>query len=491
MSKTKAYLSPLFHRGAEFIKVNLPNTNTAKNTIRAVSGRKWSQTHCCWYVPKTSIVYAELKEKFEVIIENIPSSEKVVVPAVNEVSKMQPLPSITNIQPNFVEFKHQSGIVQKRVIGMRIILLPEKETRFKVFIPFDKKGWIAVVQEIPRRAWNMEESYWSVPYVKDSFRRIWVLGKGNISLNFDIRDDIPEEVNLPKKRTSGRKPKVQLTDVQKAARTALEERFILEGKAWKTIKTYLGLFRQFLLFHQEIKPSSISKEQIEQFLIYKKRDENASDSQMHQIINTLNAFYIRILSQNEKVSTLIRPKKKKRVPNIFSEEEILRLLKSCNNLKHKCILMLVYSGGLRKSEVLNLRPAELDFDRKTIFVNKGKGGKDRYTFFSVSAQKYLKEYLTQYRPKYYLFEGQTGGRYSDSSVQSIFQAARIKAKVKPHVTLHGLRHSFATHLVEKNVPLHVVQELLGHESIKTTEVYLHVSNKFRKELRSPLDDMDI
>ncbi len=491
MSKIKAQISPLFHRGQEYIKIDLPNTGTAKNLIRSVTGRKWSQTHRCWYVPKTSTIYEELKEKFEVIIEDNSSLKRVPLIVKKEQTKVVSAPILSDIQPNFVEFRHQNGAVQKRVIGDKIILLPEKEMRFKVFIPFDKKGWIAVVKEIPGRAWNVAESYWSVPYVKDSFRRIWALGKDNISLNFAIRDDIAEKIDLPKKKQSKRKPKVQLSEVQKAAKTALEEKFILEGKAWRTIKTYLGLFTQFLLFNKDIKPSSISKKQIEQFLIYKKRDENASDSQMHQIINTLNAFYIRILGQNEKVSTLIRPKKKKKVPNVFSEEEIVRLLKSCDNLKHKCILMLVYSGGLRKSEVLNLKPAELDFDRKTIFVNKGKGGKDRFTFFSVSAQKYLREYLNQYRPKYYLFEGQTGGRYSDSSVQSLFEAARIKAQIKPNVTLHGLRHSFATHLIEKNIPLHVVQELLGHESIKTTEVYLHVSNKFRKELRSPLDDMDI
>jgi site-specific recombinase XerD len=188
---------------------------------------------------------------------------------------------------------------------------------------------------------------------------------------------------------------------------------------------------------------------------------------------------------------LERPKKKKKLPNVFSLEEIQMLLKSVDNLKHKCMLILIYSGGLRRSEVLNLRVEDLSFERKTVFVRNGKGGKDRYTFFSDVARKYLSEYLKQYHPNYYLFEGSTKGRYSESSLQSVFEKARSKAKISKLVTLHGLRHSFATHLMENRVPLHVVQELLGHSSIKTTEIYLHISNKFRQELKSPLDDIDI
>jgi len=198
-----------------------------------------------------------------------------------------------------------------------------------------------------------------------------------------------------------------------------------------------------------------------------------------------------LLKQEEKVIKLERPKKKKKLPNVFSLEEIELLLKALTNLKHKCMLILVYSGGLRRSEVLNLGVDDLNFSRKTLFIKNAKGGKDRYTFFSDIAQKHLKEYLKQYQPKYYLFEGQTGGRYSESSLQSIYEQARRKSRLPLNVTLHGLRHSFATHLVEKGIPLHVVQDLLGHASIKTTEIYLHISNKFRKELKSPLDDLNI
>ncbi len=265
---------------------------------------------------------------------------------------------------------------------------------------------------------------------------------------------------------------------------------MLENKAWRTRKTYKGLFAHFLAHFPTAKPSSISKKQIEQYIVFKKQD-HISDSQLNQLINCLNCFFIRILHQKEKVIKLERPKKKKKMPNVFSLEEIELLLKATSNLKHKCMLILVYSSGLRRNEVLSLRVEDLHFDRKTVFIKDSKGGKDRYTFFSDIARKYLTEYLKQYQPKYYLFEGQKGGRYSESSLQKVFDMARKKSRVPSNVTIHGLRHSFATHLVERGVPLHVVQELLGHTSLKTTEIYLHISNKFRKELKSPLDDLNL
>lgn len=491
MRKLTVYLSPLSHRGGEYIKVEMPNSDAAKNIIRTVTGRKWSQTHKCWYVPKTAAAFADLQEKFEVVIKDAvrplaktPVSE-VVEPVLSE-------DTVRPVQPAFIETKRPDGSVVRSVIGNHLILLPERETRFKVFIPFDKKGWIAVIRKIPGRAWNVAESYWSVPYVQDSFRRIWTIGRKNICLGFVIRTEIPAEFVLPERLPARKKAKSKtvLNPMQQKAMTALEQLFLLESKSWRTIKTYKYLFKKFLVFHADKKPSSIGAEEIRQYLTARKQD-NISDSQYNQLINTLNAFYIRVLKQDEKVMRIERPKKKRRLPNVLSQEDVVKLLGSCDNLKHKTILILVYSGGLRRNELLNLRVTDIDFKRRTLFVKNGKGGKDRYTFLSDAAIKYLQQYLPQYQPKYYLFEGQKGGIYSEASVQRIFEKARLKSGVNRHVTLHGLRHSFATHLVEKGTPLHVVQDLLGHGSIKTTEIYLHISNKFRKELRSPLDDMEI
>jgi site-specific recombinase XerD len=376
------------------------------------------------------------------------------------------------------------------VVGQQIICDCQEASWFILYIPFDKKGWIDAVRNIHGRKWNTEEKYWQLPYVKESFRALKQhIGMQHLVFNFEINPDIPDSLASPKNKLV-RQPKFQLNEFQKKAVVAFEEKMMLENKAWRTRKTYKGLFKRFVAYFPNTKPSQITRKQIEEYIIYRKQD-NISDSQLHQLINCFNCFYVRLLEQPEKVVKLERPKKKKKLPNVFSLEEIELLLKVNTNLKHQCMLILIYSGGLRKSELLDLRVEDISFDRKTIFIRNAKGGKDRCTFFSEVAQKYTAEYLKIYQPKHYLFEGQSGGRYSETSLQSIYEKAKKRAQVRKNVTLHGLRHSFATHLVEKGVPLHVVQELLGHSSIKTTEIYLHISNKFRKELRSPLDDLEL
>ena len=203
------------------------------------------------------------------------------------------------------------------------------------------------------------------------------------------------------------------------------------------------------------------------------------------------AFYNRVLGQVEKVQYLYRPKKQRKLPNVLSKEEMVLLIKSIDNLKHRTMIVLVYSAGLRRSEVLNLRLKDILFSRKCIFVRDSKGGKDRYVMLAPKAETILRTYMKANKPKYWLFQGQAGGRYSESSIQSLFEAAREKSKVNPYITIHGLRHSFATHLHEAGVPLNVIKDLLGHSSIKSTEIYIHISTKYMKEIQSPLESLDL
>lgn len=481
--------------------------------IKTLPDRAWNKEKKYWSVPKIKATLLLLQQLFgealrvDVSIDwkkglpvketqdsKSPTSSKPTKEAKkNSVRKeaqvsAQTMP--TTVTSSLYQTIQHDGRTIKTVTGQKIIIEQEQVEWLRLYVPYDKKGWIAIVKDIPGREWQPEQAYWRTPYVQDTFKRLWALiGKQHIHLTFSIRVDIPKEFDTPRK--SNKKPsKFQLNEVQKKAITAFEEKMLLENKAWRTRKTYKGLFIRFIAYFPDTKPSSITKPQIEQYIIYRKQD-NISDSQLNQLINCLNCFFIRILEQNEKVVKLERPKKKRKLPNVYSLEEIELLLKAIDNLKHKCMLILVYSGGLRKSEVLNLRVDDLNFYRKSLFVKDAKGGKDRYTFFSDIARKYLADYLKQYQPKYYLFEGQTGGRYSESAIQNIFEKARKKARLRKTVTLHGLRHSFATHLAEKGVAMPAIQDLLGHASIKTTEIYLHLSNKYRNELKSPLDDLDL
>ena len=461
--------------------------------------RAWNTQQKYWSVPKNEAIFDQLKVFFGDALEiNKTLQENAMPESSQSVSKETPNLEEMNIPENIslpegLTFKElqQGERILKVFTGKKLVLHKVNENWLGLWIPYNKKDWIEIVKNIPGRKWKTEVKCWLVPNVKDSFRRLWdIIGKQHIRYNFMIPSDIPETYIIPNKQKKKHAPP-PLNEMQERAVTALEEKLILEGKRWKTIKTYKNQLSSFLRFYKNKRPSSISLKEINQYIIIRKKQDNISDSYLNQLINALNAFYARVLEQEDKVTKLERPPKRKKLPNVFSEEEVKLLLSASDNLKHKCMLMLTYSAGLRKQEVLNLRVSDLNFERKTIFVKNGKGGKDRFTFLSEIAMRYLRKYLAQNDLSLWLFEGQYGGQYSPSSLQSIFEKAKKKAKVNPFVTLHGLRHSFATHLVEKLVPLHIVQELLGHSSIKTTEIYLHISNKYRKELKSPLDNMDI
>lgn len=186
-----------------------------------------------------------------------------------------------------------------------------------------------------------------------------------------------------------------------------------------------------------------------------------------------------------------RPKKQKTLPKVISKEEVSAMIKSVQNIKHKCIISLLYSAGLRMNELLSLKVQNIDSKRMVIHVNQAKGNKDRLTILSPNLLSDLREYYKTYIPKNYLFEGPSGKKYSSVSVNKIVKKAAHHAKVLQPVTAHILRHSFATHLLEDGVDLRYIQSLLGHNSSLTTEIYTHVATNHIKNIKSPLDSLNL
>lgn len=211
---------------------------------------------------------------------------------------------------------------------------------------------------------------------------------------------------------------------------------------------------------------------------------------MNIAINALKFYYGEMLKRNF-VFEIRRPKKDRKLPVVLSREEVFRLLSSVANVKHRAILMLTYSAGLRVSEVVKLSIEDIDTQRQLIHIKGAKGRKDRCTILSEVALESLKEYWSEYKPEKWLFSGAEDGRHiSTRTVQAIFEQAKEKASVRKDVTIHSLRHSFATHLLEGGTDLRYIQELLGHKKSKTKEIYTHVSNKALGKIISPLDTMD-
>jgi integrase/recombinase XerD len=273
------------------------------------------------------------------------------------------------------------------------------------------------------------------------------------------------------------------------------EEFILKIKELRysesTEKTYKSALEDYLNYHHSIDIDRLNEGHIQAFLRYLVMERKVSTSYQNQAINAIKFYYERVLGGQRKTYFIDRPKKEKSLPVVMSEEEIIRVLRAVENVKHKAILMVIYSAGLRISECINLKIKDIDSSRMQIRVEQAKGKKDRYTILSEKTLYFLRTYFLEYKPKVYLFEGQTGGIYSKRSIQNIFKAAASKAGIQKQVTVHTLRHSFATHLLENGVNLRYIQSLLGHSSSKTTEIYTHVTTKGMDQLKSPMDMLDI
>ena len=257
-----------------------------------------------------------------------------------------------------------------------------------------------------------------------------------------------------------------------------------------TVKTYTDALKSFLVFFREKPIAEITNNDVilynNDFIIR----NNLSASYQNQIANAIKLYFKTVLETKIDIEKIHRPKRPKLLPNVLSKEEVKMILDAHSNIKHKTMLSLIYSCGLRCSELLSLKPLDIDSKRNVVLLKNAKGKKDRITPLSPKILEMLRVYYTLYKPKNYLFEGNTlGMSYSKKSLQSVLKLALEKAKIKKPVTLHWLRHSYATHLLESGTDLRYIQELLGHNSSKTTEIYTHVSTKSIQQIKSPFDDL--
>tara|TARA_B100000508_G_C11432986_1_gene264423 strand:- start:36 stop:1166 length:1131 start_codon:yes stop_codon:yes gene_type:complete len=258
----------------------------------------------------------------------------------------------------------------------------------------------------------------------------------------------------------------------------------------QTAKTYISLFERFLNAYPDQSADQLSEVEITAFL-KEKHKEQISDSLLNLYINAIKFYYEVVKGMPHRFYAIRRPQKKQRLPVVLSKAEVERMFQHCFNIKHRCIIGLLYSAGLRRSELLNLKVHDVDSDRMCIHLRAAKGGKDRMVLLSKKLLKELRIYYKAYRPKEYLFEGPGGKIYTGSSVLRVVQQLSDCAKIKKKVTPHTLRHSFATHLLEAGTDLRYIQVLLGHNSSKTTEIYTHVATKQLGRIESPLDSLNL
>ncbi len=352
-----------------------------------------------------------------------------------------------------------------------------KANRIKVFIPFAEVQKREAIKKMNTSFWHPDQKLWSVVNTPENWQQ--------------LKELLGPDLRIEKMTQSTQVRGKQLNEHSLAALDKMEEKLLLKAYSPSTVKTYKNEFAQFLSFFETRDLVAIEKSEIESFVAHLITKYKISETKQNQLINAIKFYYEQVLGKPREYYNIQRPKRALELPNVLSLEEVQRLIHAPENLKHKAMLCTIYSAGLRSGELLQLRVRDVHSDDGYLFIKGAKGKKDRRTVLSEKLTLLLRQYYKEYRPSYWLFEGQDGGQYSSRSLQKIFRRAVEKANVNPWATLHTLRHSFATHCLQQGVSMRQVQTMLGHNSPKTTQIYTHVLGISNKSIKSPLDFLDL
>jgi len=438
------------------IFIRLPKNDMDVHFICSFHYARWDANNYVWIVPHYNNTLDLLKEYFGERLE-----------------------SVTQL----THYENQTSSTEKRLIEENTLLLI-KTTAGRIRAIFGYNPTLThEIKKIPYSNWDAKNKWWSIPFTDKILENI-----KDVATTHNLRIQYEEE-------TTSQTKKARLTPFDIPNYRHTPECFILKMKELRygdhTIHTYDSLFEEFINYYYRFDIDKIDELMIISFLRYLVIERKVSVSYQNQSINAIKFYYERVLGGQRKVYLVDRPRSEKTLPVVLSEDEISSIIRATTNLKHKTILMTIYSAGLRISEAINLRIKDIDSDRMQILVEQSKGKKDRYTLLSSKTLEIMRQYFQVYKPKVWLFEGVKGEQYSDRSIQAILKTSVSKTNIRKRVTVHTLRHSFATHLLENGTDLRYIQTLLGHESSKTTEIYTHVTTKGFEQIKSPIDKLNI
>lgn len=331
-----------------------------------------------------------------------------------------------------------------------------------------------ITKKLKDARWSRSMQSWYLNFTQENIQLVTEIFKDITLVNSD---------KLPKKELFKR----NLTASEKIL---LNDFYLyLKGKRYSasTLQTYTFFVADFINFYTKKALEELTNRDVELFIEKVFIERNYSVSSQRQFVSALKLFIV--FYPQTKINDLVleRPKRSRQLPSVLSQEEVLSIIQSTQNLKHRAIIALLYSCGLRISELINMKLADFHIERKQLIVKNGKGRKDRYVSLADSFLPLLSNYYHSYKPKIYFVEGQNGGKYSAESVRQFLRKSCLNAKIKKNVTPHTLRHSYATHLLENGVDIRYIQSLLGHAKPETTMIYTHVKRKDLMEIQNPLD----
>ena len=371
----------------------------------------------------------------------------------------------------------------------------------RLAICFDKDQVLdGLVKKIPHAKWSNSDGCWHIPFTRQHCQTAYKALAPYATIDIEM---LEKYLNRRKQITEIKQVTGQLAVIKPSTLQfyAISDDNMRElDKLVKTLqlKTYsrntIELYKGELLILARLlgeKPiTDLTIPQIRAYILWLIKEQGYSESKIHTTINALKFYYEQVLLRPKFFIEIPRPKKPFKLPSVHSGNEVKKLINAKTNLKHKTMLMVAYAGGLRVSEIVKLKVKDIDSERMVIHVRAAKGKKDRQVMLSKKLLAQLREYYKVYKPLEYLFEGQFGGAYSERSLQKVFQDAKESSGNDKKGGIHSLRHSFATHLLEQGTDIRVIQELLGHNSLKTTQRYTHVSVRHISQTQSPLDKLD-
>jgi integrase/recombinase XerD len=501
--KKKIILKRIFHRNEWRYAVNFEYDKTLDSLVRSIIGIKWSQSNSCWYAGGDECtlkqIFAVFRESADIDISAIASDRKVEIPAQVTIRKIENKAGDSSVIPRgeetiLNEKSDRNSTDQKIVSKFGPVQFTISETDGRLVIKFTGKydqDWIRELKTFGRpwydnvnREWLLRWSQLAVDSLSDYFSsrgvKVIVRKKEVPVVLQKIRMDKGIEL---RKRTIA---KASLEGIDLVRRHLEEKRY-----SKRTIDSYLSQLDLFFKYFNKKDPADITEDDISGFIEDFIIRSGYSASYQNIIISAIKMYFSLNGQRRFSPDSLKRPHRSRALPKVFSKEEVMQIFGATKNNKHKLILWLIYSCGLRRSEVINIKLTDLDTGRGVLQIRETKGNTNRMVPIAEKVWEKIRAYIKTYKPVSYLFEGQTGGKYSAESVYAVFKHSLRLAGIKKDVGVHSLRHSYATHLHEGGLDIRYIQELLGHKSTRTTEIYTHVSRRNLFAIRSPIEDMDI
>jgi integrase/recombinase XerD len=514
--KKRVTLKRLFHRDRMRIGIFFDYDEKLKSVVRSIPGNLFSGSNRCFYVDDSEenlkMVMNALKDIAEIDI--YPLTKKESVSRISDISndvqqKTLPVPNsdksgtgkndesfypktIRNYPVSTKDNEKEADGGRKMDFGPVEFTINEKDGLLVIrFLSLYDSEWIRELRTYGDCRYDRRRKEWFLPWSKMTCDSLadYFAGRG---INVNIKKQIVNEVLKSERKITG--DEIRTKELGRKALDGLDKLEIhLDENRYsaRTRESYLSALELFFRYFSPKEPMDITEDEISLFIYDYIIRLGYSASYQNQMVSAIKTFYL--ISGMGKVNPgfLERPRRSRALPKVFSKDEVKRILNSARNSKHKLLLWLIYSCGLRRSEVINIKLSDLDRERSIIHIREGKGKVDRIVPVSAKVWEKSEEYLVSYRPRVYMFEGQSGGRYSSESVYRVFKDALLRAGIKKDVGVHSLRHSYATHLHENGLDIRYIQELLGHRSTRTTEIYTHVSRRNLIAVRSPIDDLDV